>query len=347
MCYSLSLLLAVLPHCSSLTLSAEDRTLICDADANPYTSSEHSPSIRWLHIPKTGTSFANTVWHYGCPQIKENASVAAYDRRFELSVNDLYPINDWCPRLVDHSPGTHKPIGKQEWQENKGSFVTFVREPASRILSAFSFGNHHCIKDCNPENNDFHECDAVRNPARRNSKECNHLHGARCPVEYASKLPAQGCTTKMILGYPCNAKVNLTQEDTARAVKRLRAGFSFVGLVEEWDLSVCLFHRLLGEKYYAVENAHVRSSKHDYGPSDCKGDVHDDLDRPVYEEAKKIFEEKVQEILLELKGNNGMSSRNDATWWKPSRLKFALGLHSKPAVKASFLHTSSAARSSG
>lgn len=286
----------------ALSISEEDRRLICDGDAAPFPPA--GGQVRWLHVPKTGTSFANTVWHYGCPDMADDVSVAAYDRRFENEINERYPLEKWCPRLVDHTPGTHKPIGVDEWAQHEGHFVALLREPAARMSSAYSFLAHHCVKDCNPENAETaHQgaCSKVRDPLRQQSSECTTLHASRCLADYASSVPAHGCASKMILGYPCNGNTTLSSADIVTAVQRLRRGFSFVGLVEEWDLSLCMFHRLMGGTPLPVEFAHVRGNEHHEGPTDCPPSRGEDpVDEPLYAAAREIFEAQVSRVLAQL-----------------------------------------------
>jgi len=323
----------------TLEISDEDRALICNASI-PYPPKEGRPPIRWLHIPKTGTSFANTIWHYGCPMLPENTSVADYDGRYEGHLNEEYPIEKWCPNLVDHTPSTHKPIGAMEWSVNEGNFVAMVRDPTERIISAYSYANHHCIKDCNPENKKWlpaldsaKSCNEVRDISRRYSPECDALHESRCPSDYAETLAAQGCMTKMILGYPCSSKVDLDADMRQKAVDRVKEGFAFVGLVEEWDLSLCMFHRELGGELYNAETAHIRSNSHEEGPKDCPSEetIEDDLDQPVYDAARQIFEDKVTEVLFQLKavqkGENSLISKLRATYGKAQQFERRASKH--------------------
>merc|ERR550532_2335803 len=44
-----------------------------------------------------------------------------------------------------------------------------------------------------------------------------------------------------------------TEQETALAAHRVKEAFVFVGLQEEWKLSVCLWHRMLGGKCAAIE----------------------------------------------------------------------------------------------
>jgi len=283
-----------------MQISDEDRDLICNAPFVPKAAD--AEQIRWLHIPKTGTSFANTIWHYGC-NIPEAVSVTDFTTRFEGTLNDTYPRELWCPGLVDHTPATHKPVGEIEWDNHKGNFVAMFRNPADRISSAFRY-NSQCIKDCNPENSALSPCDSIRDPVRRESTECKQIHGSRCLTEYSGFRAAQGCQTKLLLGYPCSADVPIEEAETTAAVSRLRDGFSFVGLVEEWSLSVCLFHRILGGKPLPAESDHVRPGVADNEPADCPAPIEaagDKLDEPVYAEAERIFDAQVQRALHQIR----------------------------------------------
>ena len=78
------------------------------------------------------------------------------------------------------------------------------------------------------------------------------------------------------------------------ALERLREGFAFVGLQEEWSLSICLFHAKFGGPCRSVEfldtrpyspRANVTST---YDTAILNGWVNE-MDRSVYAEAVKIF----------------------------------------------------------
>ena len=58
---------------------------------------------------------------------------------------------------------------------------------------------------------------------------------------------------KMLAGHDCGAVVELGRSLVRRAVEVVRTGaVAFVGLTEEWDASVCLFHAVLGARTRAA-----------------------------------------------------------------------------------------------
>ena len=71
-------------------------------DAVGYAPAIASPTdatpseIVWLHIPKCGTSFLNTLYHYACPGIPPFASVGTETdpehQEFDLTLK--YPMNE-------------------------------------------------------------------------------------------------------------------------------------------------------------------------------------------------------------------------------------------------------------
>ena len=65
--------------------------------------------IYWLHIPKCGSSFANTVVHWACDDVALNKSVSAF-----LGATPIMIVGEKCPRLhKNHSKhwGRHKDLG--------------------------------------------------------------------------------------------------------------------------------------------------------------------------------------------------------------------------------------------
>jgi hypothetical protein len=90
----------------------------------------------------------------------------------------------------------------------------------------------------------------------------------------------------------------LSSEDVSAAVDMLHDGFAFVGITEQWALSVCLFRVMFGGQCLASDLADVRpygrttvrnTSSSYYDTSELFGWV-DDWDGPLYAEAALMFE---------------------------------------------------------
>jgi hypothetical protein len=307
-------------------ISDEERERLCDARLHPFPT--HSKrSVRWLHVPKTvcstpcsvldympnhsrvhfachtvqGTSFMNTVWHYAC-RLPPGASASDFDAMFEKRFAQRYPPRVLCDYMLDHSPATHKPVGDLEWQAHRGAFVTMLREPALRLVSAFNHGRH-CIQDCSPETSQVPPCAVIRDSRRL--YRCKPLQMAKNAREYAAEPEARGCAARMIVGRACNEPVELKENETALALDRLLGGFAFVGLVEEWNLSVCLFHRLLGGSPLPLEFTAVRVNNGTAGKLQRRptllSALRDPADEVLYNVASTRFRAQVQSVLASLR----------------------------------------------
>mmetsp|Transcript_107100 Transcript_107100/g.190298 ORF Transcript_107100/g.190298 Transcript_107100/m.190298 type:complete len:358 (-) Transcript_107100:54-1127(-) len=299
-------------------MSDEDRDLMCNTEEVPFDA-RSGKQIRWLHVPKTGTTFGNTVWHYGCPSLPDDVSLSNYSSNYERKMNKDYPISD-CSLLLDHSPGTHKPIGDEEWKDD--TFVTLLRKPASRICSAYNYGKQ-CIVDCNPENDK--SCFQVRMLDNawywllRRGETCTFMHASADLLEYGSQIDTTSCTAKMVLGQSCNAPETLSDEQIQLALNRIQK-FAFVGLQEEWKLSVCLFHRIFGgpsadqaTKLIALETESLRETdSRASGNANCSDqrlldELTDTADSQLYALAETMFWNQAEAVLSLLK-----SQRNNA-----------------------------------
>jgi hypothetical protein len=62
----------------------------------------------------------------------------------------------------------------------------------------------------------------------------------------------QGMYARLLLGFGFNEKGSLNDYNLKLALQRLST-FGFVGLTEEWDLSVCLFHQKFGGVPFGAE----------------------------------------------------------------------------------------------
>lgn len=98
-----------------------------------------------------------------------------------------------------------------------------------------------------------------------------------------------------------------TDDEVKLAVKRLRTGFTFVGITEQWPLSICLGHRMLGGRCRTSDFVDTRVTARSGGLPQVKLNLHpepwdvsplkgltDPYDGAVYKAAQEIFAENLQ-----------------------------------------------------
>lgn len=215
----------------------------------------------WLHIPKTGSSFATTLAHFGCPGIPASVTVKEVSWLNRLNSSGdavpfftIYPPNVWCPHSFSRFESGHAPIRPWEKYEH---VVSMFRDPKRRLVSGY-FHNFH---DC-PRLRRRHFC------PEENCK-CAHLYSAQWwrqkerLHEYSNCV--SGCQALMLTGRPCGAhgmrapamRRPAAEAAALAAVERM----GFVGLTEEWPMSVCLFHARFGGECFNASFKNVRPGK--------------------------------------------------------------------------------------
>lgn len=251
--------------------------------------------LAWVHTPKCGTGFMTTLYgHPGiCPSLPDGAIQEAPTESSPLvtwSFPDTvlltrYPENIFCRGSVstdytmwDYSKW-HVGIGSPLYESNAGHIVTIMRQPEQRVIS--SYRDH------------LHEWSGLGAPKDMRT--------------YAEET--RGCQVKMLTRSTsvralrhdyntCADRAPPTEAEVDLAVRRLREGVAFIGLMEQWDLSVCLFHAKFGSKCADVEfqnyrpgNSGARRSDDDlYDTSELRGFT-DEADGRLYHEAVAIFQE--------------------------------------------------------
>ena len=185
--------------------------------------------IRWLHVPKSGSAFINLAARYGC-----EAPLPAFDIALNFTQYRREHPELRCPGLLSPWAG-HTPVRSHELGGNSRVLVGVFRKPAQRLLSGF----HHreegkpqmMIAPGAPPGS--------RANMRRACRDDTPRGGAGC---YARWPGIPGCATKMLLGHQCASTHPITDADVAKAVRIVKEGFAYVGLLEHWATSVCLFH---------------------------------------------------------------------------------------------------------
>lgn len=239
--------------------------------------------VAFLHVPKAGSTFFNVLYNH--PAI---CALAPKGLAMGRSTLVRHPPAQLCEggwstsfAAIPHSQ-RHWGISLDNWQKNKGHFVTMLRQPEQRLLSHWHYNASH--------------------PGFAPGHASN-IH------EFAEQM--QGCAVKMLTqggrsptfpggkfrdSSPCfdvTSKPNMAMAH--EAVQRLREGFAFVGLTDKWQLSVCLFHAMYGAKCNDVEFQDVNRQRQNttWDVAGLQG-FHDPFDGLLYEEAQRIFHEKLE-----------------------------------------------------
>ena len=247
--------------------------------------------VRWLHIPKAGSSFINTILRFGCGPATAS-SMPVFAAAIELSRWLALHPQTRCTRL--HAPWQgHVPV-----RRNERRLVGLFRSPPQRLLSGYFHHEHGKNASMIAPG----MSDAQRALMRR--------HARGDPAAYARWPGIAACATKMLLGFQCAATHRPSRADISRAIRVVRQNFVFVGLQEHWKTSVCIFHarfingstpdaaelqlthagpeRLAGaaRSEHGPDTLHLQAFRYDEGL--LRGFV-DEADTLVYEAARSHF----------------------------------------------------------
>eukprot|EP00930_Biecheleria_cincta_P087821 TRINITY_DN77058_c0_g1_i1.p1 TRINITY_DN77058_c0_g1~~TRINITY_DN77058_c0_g1_i1.p1 ORF type:complete len:375 (+),score=50.04 TRINITY_DN77058_c0_g1_i1:34-1158(+) len=257
--------------------------------------------IAWFHPMKTGSTFGATLAHFAnhtiprnahmpscgyIDQTPEDACPAGQQGPYEFFVYK-YPYQKYFESVFwnnkdDQDPGNHRSISSLAWRMWHGRFVGIFRQPESRSASAF-----------------------------------NHFTGGAGDVRQWS-MYTQGTVTKMLAGVNggtvmnCSFLYNKTfrhdcssaecqecrtpaEKHLPLALERLK-GFAFVGLMEQYAFSVCLFHKMFGGECLPIEFVNMRKGVVHQDPAVLLAKLHgfeDSADNAVYDAVKQRFEAEV------------------------------------------------------
>lgn len=243
--------------------------------------------MKWLHVPRSGTSFINVLTHHPgiCPDFPQELIVVRGN--VPEDVQDLLTANSSIRTaaarspLWNHSsyksvchgrllPAGHRSIGGK-WSLYKDKTVLMMRQPEQRLLSAYDIGKLGCPK---------------------------------CENETDFAQTVAGCVTKMMVrssdpgNSPCLRPTDPpTEKEVKVAAHRLLHQTAFVGIVEEWALSICLFHAMFGGQCSNVETLNVHPGKPRTAGYDTArlGGYTDPYDGHLYDAARKLFSARLQE----------------------------------------------------
>lgn len=209
--------------------------------------------VRWLHVPKTGTSFINTLLRWGCSDIPHDAFVVPRsekpaDLRFKLEQTmtwDWLFANSsgrtWLRRHCSNRLTTFRPISKstsyslyvhkavQPWEIPHTA--AFFRLPLQRIYSNYLHLSSHY--------NESHTPDLSL-------------------ATFLKRTEFHSQQSKMLLGIHYRSPQVMSLADIERAKAIVRDQLLFIGLTEEFRLSVRLFHAMFGGVPHLAQFENIR-----------------------------------------------------------------------------------------
>jgi hypothetical protein len=229
--------------------------------------------IEWLHIPKTGTSFGNTLILWACPDLEKTLWVNA---------GMVLAVPDECKAKFYIHPQSRKDwfIGDHTTLQNRtddqlANVFTFIRSPKTKIASGFHYIAH----------------------VRKQSSTNATTHDI-CSLASTTALPhlALGAQVKIIGGEPMAGfpwfQLPSNESPTGAAIKRACDRLNllaFVGITDFWTASICLFHKRFGGHPHAVEHINVRKGGYHSTGSIERADCNDHADEALFECARVRF----------------------------------------------------------
>jgi len=216
---------------------------------------------------------------------REEVCAGAFSDSYALGDQSSYWVpNAWDRANYDTYQLGHTGIGGltgELYQLNRGHFVAMFRQPEQRLISAYNyFGAVPVYTWSSPWK-------ATRWPYNTASPSLR---------EYAEV--SAGCTVRQLtlnVVSPCEFAALPTSEDVSDAITMLHEGFAFVGITEQWALSVCLFRAMFGGQCVDSDFADARPTDNSsdsisyYDTEELHGWV-DVLDGPLVAEATFIFD---------------------------------------------------------
>lgn len=217
----------------------------------------------WLHIPKTGTSFVNTLIRWGCgpnttdgggsgnataadvfvipfkeiPSDMSHLSVAGtltWDWLFRAKAGRKWLRRHCMHRLVDedtydYALNMHAGLKARHVEQA----VAMFRLPKQRLYSSYLHINYHY---------------------------CENRTSRLSLKQFLDKPRFLSQHAKVLLGRDYRDKQPVDSDAAARLVPLITSRLAFVGLTEQFELSVRLFHSLFGGVPHRLQFENVRPS---------------------------------------------------------------------------------------
>ena len=266
------------PTCRNVTILRGEGQL--DAESTPEQRERLKSALPlvWVHVPKSGTSFANALLHHVgiCPKWPSCAMLLPGEK-------DAQFLKDWdlgelCEDgfAEDYRPPGHRSAGAALTLHGAEHGAMFLRQPEQRMLAAHTDGWPEASMS-------------------RDVPLTTYARGtAGCTVKMLTRRGTTGSERAQESYCAFDGDPPSTKE-VETAISRLYK-FAFIGLAEEWDASICLFHAQFGGRCHDFESAEVLE---DAPPASAMPNASsvpvDKYDGELYAAAQEIFQSRLEE----------------------------------------------------
>jgi hypothetical protein len=189
-----------------------------------------------LHVPKTASSFGTTLAHLANPSLPKDAQIENGPDPVREFFEKKFPADQFFHYVFRNpsNPGDFAPITDTEWKDWRGFWVGMFRNPEDRVNSAWhSFAKGKGDILAFQKNVQGQQASMVSLGEKARARvDCERDGGGQ-------NGPAPSCD-------------QVEDPDPWHAIDRLK-NFTFVGIFEEYDLSICLFHTLYRSECRPVE----------------------------------------------------------------------------------------------
>jgi len=231
----------------------------------------------WIHVPKTASTFANTIYRYGCSDI-DNFTIIEGDTPPIWDYTVPFPPETYCAS----SPLTDTDKLDEHWPwftPTAGSLITMLRDPLSQKLSQLEYTMEKAKGwvDEQLDKDSMDLCFLLEGTWFNNYTEAGMSQAdmaamiticeqamvatsleltfptdmARCPFLDAVLPQMSGCQSKMtVFGEGClqGALSKETSTERAKTVyETLAPLYAFSAITERYNESVCLFQQLYAD----------------------------------------------------------------------------------------------------
>lgn len=150
--------------------------------------------------------------------------------------------------------GDHRGCGDNDYEDVwRGHGVVMLRQPEQRLVAAWRAGQLSWPDQDSPPANITQYAQAVQGCAVRMLTRGSTKFRQAPQASASSALGLKDKRSAVValaskdpLGAPCGSFQEPSPDEVQTAKARLREGFVFVGLADHWELSICLFHAMLG-----------------------------------------------------------------------------------------------------